>query len=102
MGLFDLLGFGKKSENITNVLARGAVILDVRSKEEYVQGHIKGSKNIALHVLNDEIAKVKKWNKPIITCCRSGMRSAQAIAILKKNDIECFNGGAWQSLERKL
>ena len=45
---------------------------------------------------------IKKWNKPVIACCRSGMRSAQATSILKQHGIDCINGGGWQSLESKL
>ena len=44
----------------------------------------------------------KKWNKPVIACCRSGMRSAQATSILNQHGIDCFNGGGWTSLENKL
>jgi rhodanese-related sulfurtransferase len=52
--------------------------------------------------LNGNIETIKKWNKPIIACCRSGMRSAQATSILKQHGIDCINGGGWQSLESKL
>ena len=76
MGLLDLLGLGNKSNEIKEFVQKGAVILDVRTKEEYNDGHIKGSKNIALQSLNTKIDEIKKWNKPIIACCRSGMRSA--------------------------
>ena len=102
MGILDILGFGNKSNEIKEFVANGAIILDVRTLEEFKEGHIKDSKNIALHSLNGEIATIKKWNKPVITCCRSGMRSAQATSILKQNGIECTNGGGWTSLESKL
>lgn len=102
MGLLDILGLGNKSNEIQEFVQKGAVILDVRTKEEYNDGHIKGSKNIALQSLNTKIDEIKKWNKPIIACCRSGMRSAQATSILKQNDIECINGGGWTSLQGKL
>jgi apurinic endonuclease APN1 len=45
---------------------------------------------------------IKKLNKPVIACCRSGMRSGQATSILKQNGIECINGGGWNSLAQKL
>jgi phage shock protein E len=102
MGILDFLGLGNKANDIQEYVAKGAIILDVRTKEEFAGGHIKGSKNIALQVLNDNIETIKKWNKPIIACCRSGMRSAQATSILKQNGIDCINGGGWQSLEIKL
>ena len=102
MGLLDILGLGNKSNEIKEFMEKGAVILDVRTKEEYNEGHIKGSKNIALQSLNTKIDEIKKWNKPVIACCRSGMRSAQATSLLKQNGIECINGGGWTSLQGKL
>lgn len=102
MRILDLLGFGNKTNNITEYLGKGAVILDVRTKDEYAEGHINESKNIALQVLNNRIDEIKQWNKPVITCCRSGVRSAQAASILKQNGIDCINGGGWNSLQNKL
>ncbi|MEZ4852778.1 rhodanese-like domain-containing protein [Flavobacterium sp.] len=102
MGFLDILGFGNKTNTIQEYIEKGAVILDVRTREEYNNGHIKGSKNIALQVLNGNVLEIKKWNKPIIACCQSGMRSAQATSLLKKNGIDCINGGGWASLQSKL
>lgn len=102
MGLLDILGFGNKGNNIVEYKEKGAVILDVRTYEEFASGHISGSKNIPLQILNNKIEEIKKMNKPIIACCRSGMRSGQATSILKQHGIDCINGGGWDSLERKL
>ncbi|WNH09177.1 rhodanese-like domain-containing protein [Thalassobellus suaedae] len=81
---------------------RGAIIIDVRTKAEYSQGAISGSKNIPLQNINSKIQEIKKLNKPVITCCASGMRSGSAAAILKSNGIESMNGGGWSSLNNKL
>jgi rhodanese-related sulfurtransferase len=102
MGLFDFLGLGSKSENIKEFMEKGAVIIDVRSIGEFQSGHIKGSKNIPLNIIESKISEIKKSNKPVIVCCQSGMRSAQAASILKNNGIEAINGGGWQGLESKL
>ena len=102
MGVFDFLGLGSKADSIQEFVAKGAVIVDVRSESEFSSGHIKGSKNIPLNTLESKIKEIKKWNKPIIACCRSGMRSGQATSILKQHGIDCINGGGWQSLESKL
>ena len=102
MGFLDFLGFGTKTNAIQEYVQKGAVILDVRTPAEFKDGHIKGSKNIALQVLNGQVETIKKWNKPVIACCKSGMRSAQATSILKQNGIDCINGGGWTSLESKL
>jgi rhodanese-related sulfurtransferase len=102
MGLLDILGFGNKTNELELFLEKDAIILDVRTANEFAEGHIKNAKNIDLQVLNSKISEIKKWNKPVITCCRSGMRSAQATSILKQNGIECVNGGGWTSLQGKL
>ena len=102
MGILDMLGFGNKTNEIAAYTQKNAIILDVRTYEEFASGHIKGSKNIPLQMLGSKINEIKKLNKPVIACCRSGMRSAQATSILKQNGIDCINGGGWQSLESKL
>ncbi len=102
MGLLSMLGFGGKSENIKEFMAKGAIIVDVRTPGEFSGGHIKGSKNIPLNILSTKIEEIKKLDKPVIACCASGMRSAQATSILKSNGIDVMNGGGWSSLENKL
>ena len=102
MGLLSMLGFGGKSESIKEFMAKGAIIIDVRTPDEFSGGHIKGSKNIPLNILPTKIDEIKKLDKPVIACCASGMRSAQATSILKSNGIDVMNGGSWSSLENKL
>lgn len=101
MGLFDFL-LGNKSKKIEDFNSRGAIIIDVRSKGEYESGAIPGSKNIPLQNISSKINEIKKWDKPVITCCASGMRSASAAGILKSNGVEAMNGGGWFSLNQKL
>lgn len=99
-----MIGFIKKifgigsSVDYSELLKNGAVIVDVRTKQEYQNGHVKGSLNIPLNTLEKNLSKLKK-DKPIITCCASGMRSASAKSILKSNGFsEVHNGGSWMSL----
>jgi len=102
MGLLSMLGLGGKSESIKEFVDKGAIIIDVRTPGEFQGGHIKGSKNIPLNTIGNQIESIKKLNKPVIACCASGMRSSQATSILKSNGIEAMNGGGWMSLENKL
>lgn len=101
MGLIDFL-FGSRSKKISEFIGRDAVILDVRTKAEFKQGAITGSKNIPLQQLGAQLGAVKKWGKPVITCCASGMRSSSAARYLKDNGIEAVNGGGWRSLQGRL
>jgi rhodanese-related sulfurtransferase len=88
--------------NYMELVQQGAIILDVRSPEEYKQGHVKKSVNMPLNELSNHIAKLKK-DTVIITCCASGMRSASAKGILKSNGFSnVYNGGGWNSLQKKL
>jgi rhodanese-related sulfurtransferase len=91
--------FGPKTD-FAALIQNGAVILDVRTPDEYRGGHIKGSINIPVQSLAGQVAKVKAMGKPVITCCASGMRSGMAVQVLKQNGIEAYNGGAWSSVSR--
>lgn len=99
--LKKLFGFGPKVD-FKNLMNNGAIIVDVRTKAEYNNGHIKKSINLPLQTIIDDLKKLKK-DQIIITCCASGMRSASAKGILKSNGFnEVYNGGAWQSLQNKI
>ncbi len=97
----NMLGLGPKVD-YKELLKSGAQIVDVRTKAEYQQGHIKGSINIPLNNLSNHYASLKK-DKPVITCCASGVRSAQGKNILKSNGFtQVYNGGGWMSLQGKI
>ena len=78
--LKKLFGIAPKAD-FAELVKAGAIIIDVRTKGEYAGGHIRGSVNIPLDKLVSNLNKLKK-DKPIITCCASGMRSASAKNIL--------------------
>lgn len=84
------------------LVSNGAIIVDVRTTGEFKSGHIKGSLNIPLDVIKSKVNELKKKNKPIITCCRSGNRSGMAQSMLAAAGIECYNGGPWNVLEGKI
>lgn len=101
MGFFDFL-FGNKTRKIEDFKERGAIVVDVRTKAEYESGHIPGSRHIPLTELSSKIAEIKSWDKPIITCCASGVRSASAARTLNNTGMEALNGGGWAGLSRKI
>jgi len=95
--------FGMDKTDYAALLKEGAVILDVRSKGEYDGGHIKNSVNIPVDQLQGNLSKLKDKNKPVITCCASGIRSASARSILQNNGYKnVYNGGGWTSLNNKI
>ena len=101
MGILDFI-FGSKKRQVESYLKSGAVILDVRTKKEWDKGHIESAINIPLDELHQRFDEVKKLNKPIITCCESGMRSRKAAQFLNLKNIQVTNGGGWERLKTKL
>ncbi|WP_299247570.1 rhodanese-like domain-containing protein [uncultured Cytophaga sp.] len=96
-----ILGIGPATD-YKALMQKGAVIIDVRTKGEYAGGHIKGSLNIPVNEISNQLSKISK-DKIIITCCASGMRSGSAKSMLKsKGYPEVYNGGPWNSLQRKI
>lgn len=82
--------------------ARKAVIVDVRTPAEFKSGHVKGAINIPLNNLPHNIRKIKKYGKPVVTCCASGRRSGMAAKYLKSEGIEAWNGGPWQKVRQQM
>lgn len=98
----NLFGLGPKTDYAA-LVKQGAIIVDVRSRGEYLGGHINGSVNIPLDQLMNSLTKLKNKNTPIITCCASGMRSASAKSILlSKGYQQVYNGGGWNSLQNRI
>lgn len=97
----NLLGLGQ-SVNYKQMVQDGALIVDVRTKGEFDTGHIKGALNIPVQELGRHISKLQK-QRPVITCCASGMRSATAKSMLRSAGFaEVHNGGPWISLQKKI
>lgn len=59
------------------------LIVDVREKWEYDQGHLKGARLLPLGTLKSQGLDLPK-DRPVVLVCRSGNRSAQAFQILKR------------------
>lgn len=76
-------------------------MVDVRSPQEFAEGHVAGSVNIPLNQIEDRLDEFE-GKKYILVCCRSGRRSGEAKALLEKHKIRnVVNGGSWANI-RKL
>ncbi len=64
---------------------RGAMLLDVRSPEEFASGHIPGSLNLPLEQLFDAPQALKS---PIVTICATGSRAGLAAEVLGYEGFE--------------
>lgn len=84
MGLFDIFNRADINEGVAIFRkTNGAVLLDVRTAEEYAQGHIPSSVNLPLSGLSRAESVVSDRDTPIFVHCLSGARSAQATSVLK-------------------
>lgn len=61
----------------------GAVLLDVRTPEEYRGGHIPGSKNLPLQTIDKTPSVIENKDTPLYVYCQSGGRSRQATGMLQ-------------------
>ena len=76
-----LFGFFPKTD-YAKLVKEGAIVLDVRSKGGYDNGHIKGSVNIFLDTLKDNLDKLEK-DRPVIICSTKEKRCVTAKRTLK-------------------
>jgi len=92
----------KPPVDFKELLTQGAQLIDVRTPNEFKTGHLKGALNIPLQTLQSHFSKIKK-DKPVITYCASGMRSAAAKNMLQAKGFgEVYNGGGYHSLQNKI
>lgn len=85
MGFFDFL----RSPNINQGLEEydgipDALLLDVRTEEEYREGHIPGSRNLPLHSIDQVKTMANHKGIPLFVYCHSGARSRQAAGLLEQ------------------
>lgn len=67
-----------------------AVLLDVRTAQEYERGHFEGSVHVPLDTLRMNLDKLDK-SRPHYVNCQSALRSYIACRILSQNGFECYN-----------
>ncbi|HJV73310.1 MAG TPA: rhodanese-like domain-containing protein [Noviherbaspirillum sp.] len=101
MGLFGkLFGAGAASE----ALPENAILIDVRSPEEFASGHIKDAISVPLNRLPSAIGSVaSNKSAPVIVYCQSGGRSASARRLMLDMGYQnVINGGGIRSLAGRM
>lgn len=92
----------------TQLINRGATLVDVRSADEFKQGHIAGAKHIPVDQIAARAADVaKNKENPVVVVCASGARSSSACATLRKQgytQVLNLQGGlnAWRAANLPL
>jgi len=78
-------------------------VVDVRTPEEFAEGHVPGSINIPLDQVDRRVEEFQSLGSPLILCCRSGARSGRATEFLRSKGLtEVYNGGGWTEVVRYL
>ena len=73
------------AQAVTLINRQHAIVLDVRSDDEFASGHIVDAKHIPLDKLPEQLNALKKYqDKPILVNCQHGMRTVKACDILRK------------------
>ncbi|MFN3952704.1 MAG: rhodanese-like domain-containing protein [Thermaurantimonas sp.] len=81
---------------------RKALLVDVRTPQEFAEGSVLGAINIPLHEIQTRLNEFKT-DRPVVVFCRSGARSARAEQILRQHGItNVINGGTWMEVDMKL
>lgn len=100
MNLFQKLFSSAPAVDLKSIIEDGAFLVDVRTPGEFHGGHVKGSVNIPLDSIHNQLSKFKN-KKNIIVFCRSGARSGQAKTILQQNGFDnVINGGTWDHIKQ--
>jgi phage shock protein E len=87
--------FKKVQNSMKELLANGALVIDVRSPEEFRQGANPQSVNIPLGEIDTRAGELDP-NKTIVLCCASGGRSGMAAGILSAKGFKnVINAGPW-------
>lgn len=113
-GVVTLLGFGLLSQQLSAgqgvdvkqaqnmVVHQGALLLDVREPAEYAAIHAPNAKLIPLGEVEQHLTELEAYkDRPIAVICRSGRRSARAVAKLQEagfTQVSNVQGGiqAWE------
>lgn len=67
---------------VRELLEAGECIIDIREKNEYAEGHLKGVPNIPLSELRERVNEIPK-DRTVYLQCRSGQRSYNACLLLQ-------------------
>ena len=85
MGFFDFLRQPDINQGVMDCRkVPGAVLLDVRTPQEYRGGHIPGSRNVPLQSIDEVASVAEKKDTALYVYCQSGARSHQAAARLRR------------------
>lgn len=78
------VSISQSGDILEQVKSKNWLLLDVRSPEEFAQGHIPGAINISHEKITEYLSELKDYkDRPIVVYCRSGRRAKVAIEELE-------------------
>lgn len=89
-------------KSIRSLLREGAILLDVRTEEEFVGAHLRSARNVPYEELDACLFEIRKWNVPVIVYSQHGKRSCLATIKLRHYGIPAYDGGARDALREEL
>ena len=76
--------------------ADGALLLDVRTDEEWQQGHVPGARQVPIQELPERMGELEAWrDRGVVVYCESGRRAAKAADLLREagfSDVSLLDG----------
>ncbi len=86
-------------KDLDQLVAKGAIIIDVRTAKEFSENHMDNAINMSLGTIRERYIELDT-SKTYITCCSHGLRSIKAASLLKERGIKrVYNGGVWSDIE---
>ncbi len=75
------------------------IIVDVRTRREFMGGNAAGSVNIPLQEIQSRVDEFRRMKGSIVLCCASGNRSGMAAQLLRQLGFEnVYNAGSWMEV----
>ncbi len=91
-------------ERAREFLQQGAILLDVRGRDEFAAGHLSEAVNLPLNQLNEKMGKIVPNKETVVLCyCLSGTRSSIAVGQLRRMGyVSSFNLGSYSRAMRMM
>lgn len=80
------------------LVQKGALLVDVRTPDEYASGHVDGALNLPVQELPARLSELGPTSRPVVVYCRSGARSARAAELIRQAGYQVKDFGpmsAW-------
>ncbi len=88
--------------DIPKLIERGAVLLDVRTLEEFVGYHLPDAVNIPFENLDQQLDVIRSWRRPVVVYSADDQRGRRALIKLHNHGIAAFDAGSLEELRLNL